>query len=170
MQNHYSAKTSRAESELDSATLSSTVLTALLPVNTTASTAKQRTVVTRLAGAFLSIAKTGGVEVMDILNTVTTVAQPQHSDVGTLAIPTGRPMFHTIDNTMLSVSGAARRRCSAPTSSTGNQSRVGPSGRRRRLRHEASESLEGFYEGHYIGDADMAVAAGCRALGEPTAT
>jgi hypothetical protein len=40
---------------------------------------------------------------MDILNTITTEAQPQTSSIGTTDLPTGRPMFpYTIDSTMLS--------------------------------------------------------------------
>lgn len=40
---------------------------------------------------------------MDILNTILTDAQPQHSAIGTTDLPAGRPMFpHTVDSTMLS--------------------------------------------------------------------
>lgn len=105
---------------------------------------------------------------MDILNTVTTVAQPQHSDVGTLAIPTGRPMFpHTIDSTMLSAFRSCPQKMFRtyvehwkPKSESVHLVAGGA------FAKGIEVARKEFYEGHYIGDADMAVAAGCRALME----
>lgn len=105
---------------------------------------------------------------MDLLNTITTVAQPQTSDIGTTDLPKGRPMFpHTVDSTMLSAFRSCPQKMFRtyvehwkPKADSVHLVAGGAFAKGIEVARKA------FYEGECKGDADMAVAAGCRALME----
>ncbi len=103
---------------------------------------------------------------MEILNQVVTAAPSQHSVIGTTALPTGRPLFpHTVDSTMLSAFRSCPQKMFRtyvehwkPKSESVHLVAGGA------FAKGIEVARKTFYEGEYAGDADMAVAAGCRAL------